>query len=132
MTSLVLSWNLFSGRKYRAQAQRIELESIKLQNQQEELKSAIELEVIESFYNYEAASRNRQTSLDRESDAIETYRLIDKKYREGLSTQVEFIDARNNMTVASLQRIIAHYDLWISFADYERATASYQFNQDNN
>jgi len=66
--------------------------------------------------------------LDRAVDASESYRLINRKFKEGMAAQVELVDARHNLTMASLQKIIAHFDLWSAYADFERANASYSFN----
>ncbi|MDN5199787.1 TolC family protein [Fulvivirgaceae bacterium BMA10] len=127
LASLVLSWNLFSGGKHKAERQRIVLESRKLESQQKSLEQAIELEVIQAYYAFQAASKNRLTAINREKEATETYRLIHRKFKEDLASQVALMDARNTLTSASLQKIIAHYDAWSALAEYERATATYSF-----
>ena len=58
-------------------------------------------------------------------EAKSTYDLINRKYQEGISSQLELIDARTNLTNATIQNIISKYDIRISYADYERVTASY-------
>ena len=128
LASLVLSWNIFNGGKNKAHVQKIKLENQRLATQQRELEQSIQLEVIQAYHSIRAATQNRQTSFDREKDASETYRLINRKFKEGMAAQVELVDARHNLTIASLQKIIAHYDLWSAYADYERANASYSFN----
>ena len=127
LASLVLSWNIFGGGKNKAQKQRAVLESQKLALRQQDLSNSIQLEAIQSYYSYQESFKNRQTATDHEIEAKETYRLIERKFLEGLSPQIDLMDARNNLTTASLQKIITHYDLWIAFANHERATASYLF-----
>ena len=127
LASLVLSWNIFGGGRNKARKQQAILESQKLALRQQDLSNSIRLEAIQSFYSYQESLKNRQTATDHEKEAKETYRLIERKFSEGLSPQVELMDARNNLTTASLQKIITHYDLWIAFANHERATASYLF-----
>ena len=127
LASLVLSWNIFGGGQNKAKKQQAILESQKLSVQQRELSNSIELEAIQSYYAYQESFKNRVTTTDHEKEATETYRLVERKFKEGLATQVELMDARNNLTTASLQKIISHYDLWIAFTDHERATAGYLF-----
>ena len=48
------------------------------------------------------------------------FRLIDRGFREGANSLIEFIDARNQLTQASLQKTIKSYDLLKSLAQLER------------
>ena len=58
-------------------------------------------------------------------EAESTYRLVNRKYEEGMASQLELIDSRTNLTNAEIRNIISKYESWISFAEYERVTASY-------
>ena len=54
-------------------------------------------------------------------DAATAYnKLIEKGYREGINTFIETIDARNQLTTASLQLVINKYQLLAALATYER------------
>jgi len=52
------------------------------------------------------------------------FNLIDKGFREGSNTLIEFIDARGQLTDASLKLNIARYNVLIQLAEYERQTAT--------
>jgi len=87
LASVVMSWNLFNGGKNKAHVRQIKLESQKLEYQQRELEQLIQLEVIQAFHSIKAASQNRFTALDRAVDASESYRLINRKFKEGMAAQ---------------------------------------------
>jgi len=54
-------------------------------------------------------------------DAATAYiKLIEKGYKEGINTFIETIDARNQLTTASLQLVINKYQLLAALATYER------------
>lgn len=68
--------------------------------------------------NY-AAAKNQ-------SDAAESYfRLIEKGYREGVNSLIEFLDARNQLTTSELQLNIRQLEVLTAQAQVERETASY-------
>jgi len=52
------------------------------------------------------------------------FNLIDKGYREGINSQIEFIDARDQLTNASLKLNIARYNVLSQLAEYQRQTAT--------
>jgi outer membrane protein TolC len=53
------------------------------------------------------------------------YRDQFRRYREGQATFIELLDAQNQITTASLQEVLALYDVWIRHAELERALAAY-------
>jgi outer membrane protein TolC len=69
--------------------------------------------LMESYKNYAAAIK--------QLDASTAYnKLIEKGYQEGINTFIETIDARNQLTTASLQMVINKYQLLAALATYER------------
>ena len=63
-----------------------------------------------------------QSSLKTEESARSYDRLIQKGYAEGINSFIESIDARNQLTIASIQRVISENNLRIAQANYERET----------
>lgn len=58
-------------------------------------------------------------------EAAESYfKLIDKGYAEGVNTQIEFLDARNQLTGAQLLSNVRTFDTLIAHAKFQRETAS--------
>jgi outer membrane protein len=67
-----------------------------------------------------ASYRNYAASI-KQLDAATAYnKLIEKGYKEGINTFIETIDARNQLTTASLQLVINKYQLMAALATYER------------
>lgn len=54
--------------------------------------------------------------------ALSYHELISKSFREGMSTHIESIDARNQLTTARLQVNIAKFQLLSDIANYKRET----------
>lgn len=123
MASVVLSWKLFNGFQNRTRIQRARIESQKLQTQHEELQRQIELQVQEAFDNYEVARESYQTAGQRLEASSEGYRLVSRRYDEGMANQVTFLDARTNLTESELSLNIAQYDVLIRMAELEYVTA---------
>ena len=53
------------------------------------------------------------------------FKLINKGFKEGANSLIEFIDARNQLTSSELTLNINKYKLMIEIANLERETASY-------
>ena len=75
----------------------------------------------------EMAKNNLKTSYEnylasmKQLDAAASYnKLIEKGYKEGVNSFIETIDARNQLTVSSLQVVINKYQLMASLVSYER------------
>jgi outer membrane protein len=92
-----------------------------LVNQQLSMSSTIATNTLRSAYqNFLSAQKQLK--------AAQSYqRLIEKAYREGVSTFIETVDARNQLTAAQLVLAINQYKVLIAEANVERETATYQF-----
>jgi outer membrane protein TolC len=49
--------------------------------------------------------------------------LVQRRFGEGLASQLELLDARTALTTAQLNRIITTYDFYQRVVEYERAAA---------
>jgi outer membrane protein len=67
-----------------------------------------------------ASYRNYSASIKQLDAATDYNRLIEKGYKEGINSFIETIDARNQLTTASLQLVINKYQLMSAIATYER------------
>jgi len=128
LASAVMSWNLFSGFKNSAQKQKAQLEQQRIEAQYMDVKNKLQLQVEESRLEFEKSTKNYQTTVAAEQESKANFKIVLRKYEEGLANQVELIDARTFMTNAAAENIIARYDVLISKAAYERATAGYVLN----
>ena len=114
--SLVLQWNLFNGFQTRAQNRQAKLNLQRLRTQREELESQIQLEVQVAHDNVAVGQRALLAATERDRTARKSFRIVSRKYDEGLAAQVTFLDARTTLTNAQLNLNITRTDLLIRLA----------------
>lgn len=61
----------------------------------------------------------------RNTSAISYFNLIEKGFKEGVNTQIEYLDARNQLTGAEVQLAVARTTVLQKLAEMERQNASY-------
>jgi outer membrane protein TolC len=115
-----LNFPFFSSGRNRIRIQQSELD---LKNQlinNTYTRNQIQLSADMARNSLMASYRNYAASI-KQLDAATAYnRLIEKGYREGINTFIETIDARNQLTTASLQLVINKFQLLAALATYER------------
>ena len=74
--------------------------------------------------NLASAVATWHASEKRLESATAYFKLVDRGFREGVNTLIEFIDARQQLTTASLQLNISQYTILSQLAEYEWQTAS--------
>jgi outer membrane protein TolC len=127
MGSLVLQWNLFSGLQRKARSDRARAEEGRLKAQMSELEQGIKLEVTEARENLIVAREAHEAAIDRHESSVKSFEIVDRKFREGVSPQIEFLDARVTMTRAQVNLIVTTFDYHIRRAEYERVVGVYGF-----
>ena len=125
MASLVLQWNLFKGFQDKARYEQSRLEEKKLTTKYEEFKKQIELQVKQVFDNFHIAQKSIDAAYQQLNSAKASFKIINKKYEQGMSAQIEFLDARNSLTNAEINLILKIYDYYIKCAEIERISATY-------
>lgn len=76
--------------------------------------------------NLNTAYQNRNSSLQRLKSAESYFKLIENGYNGGVNSLIEFIDARNQLTLSKLQVNINSFKVLVAKADVERELASYK------
>jgi outer membrane protein TolC len=127
MASLVLQWNLFRGFQDKAKLEQVYLEKKKLSAREEEIQNQIELEVERIFDNLNVARKSIDVSRQQVESALASFKIIRKKFEEGVSAQVEYLDAQTTLTNAAINEVISEYDYYITYAQFERIVALYKF-----
>ena len=122
--SAVLTWNLFEGFSNKARIRQAILQKEMAESQLEEAKKQIELQVIDALNELSAADKGIAAAESRLKNARESYRIVEKKYAEGQSSLIEYIDARTSMTQADEGIIISRFRYLSAFADFEKITAT--------
>lgn len=123
MASLVLNWNIFNGFKDNAQAEKAELEIRKNSLQIIELQNKIRLQVREAYQNTKAAEKIIKTANKQLISSESAFRIINRKYEEGMASQIEFIDAQNQLLQSQISKLFAKYNYLESYSELEKVSA---------
>lgn len=127
LASIVLRWDLFRGLENRARIREAAINSRKMENYQEQVRKQILMEVDNARRKMIVAQKKLRAAGDEREAAEKGFRATSKKYEQGMVPYLEYLDALTTLSHARLQAAIAVYDYLIAAADYERATASYAF-----
>ncbi|HBS87371.1 MAG: hypothetical protein A2W91_13970 [Bacteroidetes bacterium GWF2_38_335] len=125
MASFILKWDLFKGFQNKAKLQQAVIDKENLDYRKEELEKQISLQVLNAYYDLEAAFKKTLRAADQVKYTESTFKIIDKKYREGQANLLEFIDARTGMTSAKQNLILAKLNYKIKLTEYEKVTGAY-------
>jgi outer membrane protein len=121
--SVVLNWKLFQGFENRAKIREAYIQKEILDKQLEEARSRIELQVTSTLIGLRATEMSLVSAESQVKSAREGFRLVNRKYNEGQSTLVEFLDARSTLTQAEANLIISRYTYLSDFAEFEKEIA---------
>lgn len=127
-TAVVLSWNVFNGAQDVARIEQVSLELDRLDARARETDRAIQLDVRQAHAAALVGAQAIGTATERLDAARRTFELMQKKYDQGLASQLEFLDARNAWTTASLNRVLTTYDYYQRAVQFARAAARYPRN----
>jgi outer membrane protein TolC len=129
LVGVTFDWTLFKGLRdvNRVKQAQLDLQSVNAESRYSE--SQLQLAAATASNSYSSAKEQFKNAIEQEKSANEYFNLMNKKYREGQALYIEFLDARNETTLANLQKSITYFDSWIKHAELERANATYTINQ---
>jgi len=127
LASAVLAWNLFSGFQNKAKIKQTLIDKSIIGNKLDETKKQIELQVINTLNELLTAEKGISAAESRLKNASEGFRLVNRKYGEGLASLIEFLDARTTLTQAEENLIISRFGYLSCFAEFERVTATDEY-----
>lgn len=122
---LTVSIPIFDGFRKSAQVQKAKIDKQKLENQEDNLKQSIRLEVNQAKKDYNTAidrAKNRKENLEL---ARKIYKQSKTKYDEGVGSSLEVTEARNDLFEAQSTYINAIYEYLIAEIDLKKALGSY-------
>ena len=90
----------------------------------EELKDLIRLQTKEAYKSYKVAAKTIIAAKERLEGYKKSFRIVNKKFAEGLASQLEYLDAQNKLTQGEITKIISEYNFHQSYANLEKITAS--------
>lgn len=111
--------------KYKIRQSQLDIDAIS--NQYQDVEHQLTLQVTNSWNNYRSAVQTLQAIDDEVQSTQETYRIMERRFREGQALQIELIDARTQLTNAQLKYSLAQLSALTRAAELERVTASYTF-----
>lgn len=121
--SVLLQWQLYSGGQVRARTEQARLAEQGLATRREEIRAQIRLEVQTAWADLVVAHRSREAAEEWLNSARAYFHIISRKYEAGISSQIQYMDARTQLTQAEINRMIARYDSLIACARFESVTA---------
>ena len=127
LAGVQLVWPLFKANDNKYKIRQSEIDVKAIDDQYRELTQQLTLQVQTSANDYSSAVEALQSLTDEVTSAQETYRLAERRFKEGNAIQIELIDARTQMTSAELRYSLGCLTVLNRAADLERATASYKF-----
>jgi outer membrane protein len=125
LASLVLSWPLFEGFRNNSSIRQARITRSVAGLVREEVEKQLSLEVINAWYELEAAAKAIEAATFVLESATSAFRITDRRFSEGTAPLIEFTDARTSMTAAEINLIISRFDYLAKYAEYERAAALY-------
>jgi outer membrane protein TolC len=121
--SLIADWNLWDGRQRRARIEQARIVRRKLEVQREAVRLQLALQLQQARDGFAAAGAGYRAA-DRRAQAEErAFELVSRREREGVASQLDFVDARTGLTRAQLNRVISLQRLLTAAAELDRAAA---------
>jgi outer membrane protein len=127
LVGVQFSLPLFNGFRNNIAIRQAHLEIDKTQHIIDNTEKQLELAATLARNNYETTIQNYYAAQEQLKSAQSYFNLIDKGYREGVNSLIEFLDARNQLTTSQLQQHLKQFEMLTASARIERETASYSF-----
>jgi outer membrane protein TolC len=122
--TLALQIPIFDGLATRARAKQAESGLRQIQIGMEQLRDGIELEVRAAFLSLKESEELLKAQEETVQQAEESLRIANLRYKNGMITNVEFMDAELAFTQAQTNRFNALHDYVIATAKLEKAIAA--------
>jgi outer membrane protein TolC len=117
-----LNFNIFDGGATRARLAESRARERQAEALQQQMASAVRLQVREAFLNLNAARQRVEVSRGSASQAQESLRILQNRYETGLATITDLLQAESMHTAAERSFLNAVFDYRIAFAALELAT----------
>jgi outer membrane protein TolC len=117
----IFQFNFFDGLRSTYKIKEAHALVQQLTSHQDDLKSAIELEVRESFHRRKEAGERVKVVREALAQAEESLRIVEDRYKAGLSRMVELLDNEVALTRARRNHLNAQCDLKVTCAQLDLA-----------
>lgn len=117
---VTLSWNLYNGGKDKSSIVALKHQVSQVNFQLEDLKLNIDLQYTNAKEQYILANENLKISKKAFEQSKVNYDIVDNRFKEGVSTSKDLIDANYLLTQAQVNYYSAYYDKILAKASLER------------
>jgi outer membrane protein TolC len=123
-----LNFNLFDGGAKIARLKESKARELQAQALETQMASAVRLQVREAYSNLATARKRLGVVKDASSQAMESLRIMQNRYEEGLATITDLLRAETAKTAAEKNALNAVFDYRLSYAALELATGELSAN----
>ena len=120
----VLQWNLFDGMVTKSNVRQAAASAGKMRAMEEQMRSAVQLEVKKAYYDLEASLDRIATTSSAVQEAEEGLRIVQKRYEGGMTTLVDVLGAENALIRARTNALQALYDNNVADAELKLAAGT--------
>jgi len=121
--SLVAEVNLWDGRQKRGQLTQARLERRRAELALAETRQQLALQLARATDDYRAVATGYRAAEARRAALTRVFEIVSNREREGVANQLNFLDARNELTRAELNVEIVRQRLFTAAAQLDRAEA---------
>ena len=114
---------IYSGKRNMMKVEQTQYDLQILKLSTEQLGQQLALAALQSRNNAKNTYNQYLSGLKKQEAAAQYFKLMDRGFKEGVNSFIEFLDARNQLTTSQLQLNISKYKFLASLAEYERQTA---------
>jgi outer membrane protein len=116
-----MEWNLWNWNKTSSLVQQAQLNASAAAAGLRELQMVVLTDVTMACLQVNEAVERIQLTGQLEQQATESFRIMQNKFNQGVSSNSDFLDAQLDLTRARLQKVQAEVDYTIALANYDRA-----------
>jgi outer membrane protein TolC len=122
---LQFSVPIYAGNRNRLKIQQTQLDLKQTELTIQDSKNKLEVAVLQARIQTKTSYERYLSALKQEEAARQYFKLIDRGYREGVNSLIEWLDARNQQTQSALRKELDFFTHLQSLADLERQTAAF-------
>jgi outer membrane protein TolC len=127
LVGVQLSLPLFQGFRNATTIRQNKLEIQKTQHDLMHTSRQLELATTVAKNDLQTTIQNYHAAQEQLKSAQSYFNLVEKGYKEGVNSLIEFLDARNQLTSSQIQLNLRQLEILTAAARVERETASYSF-----
>lgn len=127
MVGISVSVPIYTGSKNKTVIKQSQLDCRINDNEIENTKNALQLSQSIVWQKLVACQDKLTAEISALKSAEAYYQIIERGYLEGINSQIEYVDARSQLTESQMRKNLALFELLKTQAELERENASYTF-----